>query len=78
MTLVQIRKKVKKSVDSADEKLLVKLLKIVEREENKVLGYTVAGAPVTRAVAKKELEKAEKDIRNGNYVANGELKKRMA
>jgi hypothetical protein len=55
------------------ESIIEKINKILDKEM--IVGYTVEGKPLTKKAYNKRLQKAEEQIRSGNYVTQEEIEK---
>ena len=62
-----------KLLSVSTEALLEKINKILDKEM--VVAYTVEGKPLTQKAYNKRLQRAEQQIRSGNYITQEELEK---
>ncbi len=64
---------------SAEDEVIAKFNALLEEEKTEgIVAYTVEGKPLTLSQYQNELEEAEKEIENGNYLTSDELKKEIA
>ncbi|MCC5930444.1 MAG: hypothetical protein JJU28_14445 [Cyclobacteriaceae bacterium] len=64
---------VQKILGITKESLLEKISDLLDREM--VVGYTVEGEPLTKESYNQRLEKAEQQIRSGEYLTQEDLEK---
>lgn len=62
-----------KLLSVSTEALLEKINKILDKEM--IVAYTVEGKPLTQKAYNKRLQKAEQQIKSGNYITQEELEK---
>jgi hypothetical protein len=55
------------------EAIIEKINKILDKEV--IVGYTVEGKPLTKEAYNKRIQKAEKQIKAGNYITQEQLEK---
>ena len=76
MGALELRDSVLEYINTADERLLKVVKAVIESyQEEETVAFSVEGKPITRAVYKEELVKAELDIKNGNVISQEDLEK---
>ena len=64
---------VQKLLTVKTESIIEKINKILDKEM--IVGYTVDGKPLTKEAYNKRLQKAEKQIKSGDYLTQEEIEK---
>jgi len=64
---------VQKILAVKNESIIEKISKILEKEV--IVGYTVEGKPLTQEAYNKRLQKAEEQIKSGEYFTQTEVEK---
>lgn len=76
MGALELRDSVLEYINTADERLLKVVKAVIESyQEEETVAFSVEGKPITRAVYKEELVKAELDIKNRNVISQEDLEK---
>ena len=76
MEAVELRKKLMRYIETADERLLNVVKAVVESyEENDIVAYTVKGEPLTRKQYRKELIAGEEEISKQEYTSQEDIEK---
>lgn len=74
MGALELRDSVLEYINAADERLLKVVKAVIETyQEEEIVAFSVDGQPITRAVYKEELVKAELDIKNGKVISQEDL-----
>lgn len=74
MGALELRDSVLEYINAADERLLKVVKAVIETyKEEEIVAFSVDGQPITRAVYKEELAKAELDIKNGKVISQEDL-----
>jgi hypothetical protein len=75
MTLIQKRKKVKDIIEKADEHLLNEIIRFVEAEDKKRVGYKINGADLTQGELTQIVHEAETRYHKGEYITHDKARK---
>jgi len=74
MGALELRDSILEYINTADERLLKVVKAVIESyQEEEIVAFSIDGKPITRAVYKAELAKAELDIKNGNVISQEDL-----
>ena len=76
MALVQKRKKIKSYADVLSERMLDRIIALVEKEE-KPFAYTAKGQAISTGTALKVLHKRSTEMKNGKTISHEEVKKKF-
>ena len=76
MKTSELRERLIKCIDSAEEGLLKKVEAIVDNyQESEVVACTIVGEPLSREQYRQELLNAEKEVLNGEVISQEDLEK---
>ena len=74
MGVLDLRNIVQGYINNADERLLSVLKAVAESyRDNDIVAYTVEGFPLTRKQYREELNAAEIEVKQGNYISQEDL-----
>ncbi|MBF31564.1 MAG: hypothetical protein CL529_10360 [Aequorivita sp.] len=74
METAKLKTQIINKVEKADENLLQEINRFInEYEDGEIVAYTVSGKPLTRSDYKKEIQIAEEQIKNGQYISHEDL-----
>lgn len=76
METTKLKSKIIDKVKEADKTLLQEINRLIEHYESKeIVAYTITGEPLNLSDYKKQIETAEEQIKNGQYISHENLKK---
>ncbi|OXE99122.1 hypothetical protein BC749_102657 [Flavobacterium araucananum] len=76
MGALELRDSVLQYINTADERLLKVVKAVIESyQEEEIIAFSADGKPITRAIYKEEIAKAELDIKKGNVISQEDLEK---
>lgn len=73
MRLLELKTKIKRQLDSADEQLLTIVSSVFDNYSNQIISYTVDGKPLSKKDYDIEIEKGLDDIKNNNIISHYDL-----
>ena len=77
MALVQKRKKVKSYADILSEKMLDKIITLVEEDDEKIVAYAAKGEPISKKSAMKILHRRSAEMDKGKFITHEEVKRKF-
>lgn len=78
METTKLKSKIIDKVKEADDNLLQEIDRFIEHyESEEIVAYTVTGEPLNLSKYKKQIEDAEEQIKNGQYISHEDLKKEV-
>ncbi|HLP21629.1 MAG TPA: hypothetical protein VK174_15055 [Chitinophagales bacterium] len=78
MALTQKRKIVKSYADVLSEKMLDRIIMLVEKENEKPMAYSAKGEPISKVAALKILRRRTVEMETGKTISHDEVKKKFA
>lgn len=77
MTTIEIKTRINKLLDQADDRLLQMIYAMLREDDKTIVAHTTEGKPLTRKAYKKELELSHKEIKQGNTITLEDLEKEI-
>lgn len=82
MQKLELKDIIKTNLDTADDRLLRIIQGVMENyyeenENNKIIGFSIKGEPLTKAKYIQRIKEAEKNIEGGNFTSHEDLLNEM-
>ncbi len=77
MALIQKRKIVRSYADVLSERMLDRIITLVEKENEGPIAYTAKGEPISKGAALKTLHRRSAEMEKGKTIAHDEVKKKF-
>jgi hypothetical protein len=77
MGAAELRKKLHKYIDRADETFLKMVHAMSKEYKSSVVGYNVDGSPITQHDLKARVKAASKRVKSGDYITQEEVEKEV-
>ncbi len=73
MRLLELKTKIQRQLDNADEQLLTIVSSVFDNYSNQIIGYTVDGKSLNKKDYEIEIEKGLDDIKKNNIISHHDL-----